>query len=229
MIILIFTAIMFLAGESFLRSLCQALIVGLFAYHFFKASSMILRYNPGKTDNKTNEFPPGLSPDEGYEPMNDPRGNEAANPPDRWLEKKDFQSILLETINADKINFAIEMLYNKKAGAFAITVNGQFCMLKSQLIHTDMYNSGNRQYQCKRPESRIVLSHELLNTLANKLATEAFTFNPHNNSWNIYWSHLESGEVYNTVVYDQLCCSLQLFPEKQTGNFLISTSIDTTT
>ncbi|EKD83863.1 MAG: hypothetical protein ACD_39C00400G0003, partial [uncultured bacterium] len=45
----------------------------------------------------------------------------------------------------------------------------------------------------------------------------------------VNWSQMESGEAYNTVVYDHYSCYLSLKPAELKGEFTIFTSIDTTT
>lgn len=227
--ILVIVAFLFLVNEPFPQSLLGVAMNGIAVFILFRLASSIDKYNVSRLAEKQVEFSPELAPDEGYAPMEDPRGNEAAQPPEQWLAGNDTQKVSLDSIQTQHGRFAVEMLLNKKLGAMAIRVDGHFCRLATSLIHSDVYNSGTSHYQCKRPESHVVLTHELFAMPPEKLSNGKFTFNQHDNCWLMTWSKMESGEVYNTVVYDHLNCTLLLDPEKRTGSFIISTSTDTTT
>ncbi|EKD82239.1 MAG: hypothetical protein ACD_39C01409G0001, partial [uncultured bacterium] len=91
------------------------------------------------------------------------------------------------------------------------------------------YNSGDRHYTCVRPESPVILPGRMLQLSDEQLLLQKLTYNEHQQRWEVNWSQMESGEVYNTVVYDHYSCYLALKPAEMKGEFTIFTSIDTTT
>jgi|GEM_PF-3751042 len=176
-----------------------------------------------------NEFLPKENPYEDYQPMKDPESSRAANPPIGWLQKRDFQQFKLDSIEQSGVRYEIAMLINKKQGLIAFCVNGELCNITTRLTHTDYYNSGNSYYTCLRPDSAVVLPGKMLDIGEDKLAPRKFEYNEYKLYWEADWSQIESGEVYNTVVYDQYNCYLRLKPAERKGEFDISTSVDTTT
>lgn len=81
----------------------------------------------------------------------------------------------------------------------------------------------------EKPESPVVLPGRLLQLSDEALLAPKLSFNEYQHSWEVNWSQMESGEVYNTVVYDHYGCYLALKPAEMKGEFTIFSSIDTTT
>jgi len=175
------------------------------------------------------EFMPKENPYEDYQPMTDPESALAANPPVDWLQKKDFQQIRLAAVEHAGVKYEVVMLINRKKGVMAIALNGQLCRVTTRLAHTDSYNSGDRKYTCLRPESAVILPGRMLTLSDEELSRPALAYNDNRKCWETNWSQMESGEVYNTVVYDHHSCYLSLKPAELKAEFTIFTTVDSTT
>lgn len=175
------------------------------------------------------EFMPKENPYEDYQPMTDPEGALAANPPVDWLQKRDFQQLRLAAVEHAGVKYEVVMLINRKKGVMAITLNGQLCKVTTRLAHTDSCNSGDRKYTCLRPESVVILPGRMLNLSDEELSRPALEYNDNRECWETNWSQMESGEVYNTVVYDHHSCYISLKPAELKAEFTIFTTVDSTT
>ncbi|MEW6708876.1 MAG: hypothetical protein AB1403_03555 [Candidatus Riflebacteria bacterium] len=175
------------------------------------------------------EFMPKENPYEDYSPMEDPEAAKAANPPVDWINNKNFSEIDLGSITDDGKEFRLSMLINRKISAIAFAVDDEVCMINTRLAHTDSYNSGDRKYTVVRPESPVVFPGKMLKMSDQKIRAVKPEYNEYKKRWEADWRQMDSGEVYNTVVYEHHSVFLELWPAEKRGAVTIFTSVDMTT
>ncbi|MFZ5949322.1 MAG: hypothetical protein ACOYXC_01355 [Candidatus Rifleibacteriota bacterium] len=175
------------------------------------------------------EFMPKENPYEDYQPMKDPEAANAANPSIDWINKKNYSELELGNLNADGKKFRVSILINRKICAIAFAVDGEVCPIVTRLAHTDSYNSGDRKYTVVRPESPVVFPGKMLKMSDQKIRAVKPEYNEYRKRWEGDWRQMESGEVYNTVVYEHHSVFLELWPAEKRGLVTIFTSVDMTT
>lgn len=216
-------------SDEEVKEVGESCLLALFRIGGWNPSLLLKKQHIEPLKDYMAEYMPKEDPYEGYETMKDPEAAQATRPPVDWLQKRDFQQIKFNNIEQSGIKYEVAMLINRKRLVLAVTINDQLCNITTRLAHTNSYNSGNRRYTCVRPESLVVLPGRMLQLSDAQILSKKLEYNEYRQTWGTDWSQMESGEVYNTVVYDHYSCYLSLKPAELKGEFTIFTSTDTTT